>query len=565
MIKYMINKYRKQVAILMTLVLLFSLTACSNKDTDKEVIETIKPKIQVMTVSKQSETVMMEITGTIKPLKSVVIKALTGGTVTNILAEQGDELLIGQSLAYLFDARTETNYSSALNSYNTALNSYNSSLISAEETLTQAKLALEQAQESLQLAESTHTDTIESTTKSLNDTLNNSIISNEGYLNNVYNTLDFADGILGVDHQVIYSGLENVFSARNFSYKNQAKSSYQRLKNDYEEIYNQEINKNNIEEVLSETIMLLGDSKSLIDTILLGMYSTIISSDFNQTSLSTLTNSTISYQNTVSTNLSYANTTLQGIESIRLVNRGLLDQINSALRLSQIGLTSAETALANANQGKILAISGAENSLQSAQTNLDLVGISKSRQNIIAPFTGVISNKMVEIGDEVNAGQGLFEISVVNHVKIETSIPAENVSFLTLGDEVMINNIFPGTLSKINPIADPVSKKVTIEIGYNNSNLDLIPESFADVQIPLSKLAEQENIYIIPLKAVDLEQDTATVKIIEDNKIVNRIVEYLQIINDKIVISNGLEEGEQIAIENAKLLNEGTEVEISDY
>ncbi len=561
----MINKYRKQVAILMTLVLLFSLTACSNKDTDKEVIETIKPKIQVMTVSKQSETVMMEITGTIKPLKSVVIKALTGGTVTNILAEQGDELLIGQSLAYLFDARTETNYSSALNSYNTALNSYNSSLISAEETLTQAKLALEQAQESLQLAESTHTDTIESTTKSLNDTLNNSIISNEGYLNNVYNTLDFADGILGVDHQVIYSGLENVFSARNFSYKNQAKSSYQRLKNDYEEIYNQEINKNNIEEVLSETIMLLGDSKSLIDTILLGMYSTIISSDFNQTSLSTLTNSTISYQNTVSTNLSYANTTLQGIESIRLVNRGLLDQINSALRLSQIGLTSAETALANANQGKILAISGAENSLQSAQTNLDLVGISKSRQNIIAPFTGVISNKMVEIGDEVNAGQGLFEISVVNHVKIETSIPAENVSFLTLGDEVMINNIFPGTLSKINPIADPVSKKVTIEIGYNNSNLDLIPESFADVQIPLSKLAEQENIYIIPLKAVDLEQDTATVKIIEDNKIVNRIVEYLQIINDKIVISNGLEEGEQIAIENAKLLNEGTEVEISDY
>jgi len=172
---------------------------------------------------------------------------------------------------------------------------------------------------------------------------------------------------------------------------------------------------------------------------------------------------------------------------------------------------------------------------------------------------------MVEIGDEVVAGQGLFEISVVNHIKIETSIPAENISFLSLGDEVMINGMFKGILSKINPIADSINKKVTIEIGYNNEGLDLIPESFAEVKIPLTKLSEKENIYIVPLKAVDLNQDKATVKIIEDNKIVNRIVEYSQIINDKIVINKGLEEGEQIAIENAKLLNEGTEIEITDY
>lgn len=561
----MIKKLNKPLTGLIILALLFSVSACSKKNGNEKIIKTVKPKIQVMTVSKQNEPVIMEITGTIKPMKSVVIKALTGGTVTNILAEQGDELLIGQSLAYLFDARTETSYSSALNSYHTAQNSYNSSLISAEETLNQAKLALEQTQESLNLAELTHSDTIESTTKSLNDTLNNSIINNQSYLNIVYNTLDFADGILGVDHQIIYNGLENVFSARNLSYKNQTKTSYQRLKSNYEKIYLKEINQDNIEEVLNETITLLEDSKSLIDTILLALYSTIISSDFNQTSLSTLITSTITYQSTIATNLSYANATLQGIENIRLINKSLLDQVDSALKLSQISLTSAETALANAQQGKILTINGAENSLQSAQTNLDLVGINKSRQNIIAPFTGVISNKMIEIGDEVNAGQGLFEISVVNHVKIETAIPAENVSFLSLGDEVMINDIFKGILSKINPIADPVSKKVTIEIGYNNSELDLIPESFADVQIPLSKLATQENIYIIPLKAVDLEQDTAIVKIIEDNQIVNRVVKYLQIINDQIVINDGLEEGEQIAIENAKLLSEGTEVEISDY
>ena len=561
----MIKKYQKQLAGLISLILLFSLSSCSNKKENEEVTETVKPRIQVMTVSKQSEPVMMEITGTIKPMKSVVIKALTSGTVINILAEQGDELMVGQSLAYLFDERTETSYSSALNSYNTAQNSYSSSLISAKETLRQAELGIEQARESLKLAESTHTDTIKKTTNLLNNTLNNSIISNKGYLNSVYNTLNFADGILGIDDQIIYTGLENVFSVKNSIYKNQSKNLYQKLKNDYEKVYLQNINKENIEEAFSETIILLEDSKSLIDTILLSLYSTITSSSFNQTSLSGLITSTITYQGTISGNLSTANVILQGIENVKLANKNLLDQANSNLKLSQIGLASAETALANAQQGKILTNGGAENSLQSAQTNLDLASINKSRQNIIAPFTGVISNKMVEIGDEVVAGQGLFEISVVNHIKIETSIPAENISFLSLGDEVMINGMFKGILSKINPIADSINKKVTIEIGYNNEGLDLIPESFAEVKIPLTKLSEKENIYIVPLKAVDLNQDKATVKIIEDNKIVNRIVEYSQIINDKIVINKGLEEGEQIAIENAKLLNEGTEIEITDY
>jgi multidrug efflux pump subunit AcrA (membrane-fusion protein) len=162
----MIKKYKKQLAVLISLILIISLGACSRKEDDQETIETVKPKVQVMTISKQSEPVMMKITGTIKPMKSVVIKALTSGTVTNVLAEQGDELMIGQSLAYLFDERTETSYSSALNSYNTAQNSYGGSLISAKETLRQAELGLEQTQESLNLAELSYENTVENTKKS---------------------------------------------------------------------------------------------------------------------------------------------------------------------------------------------------------------------------------------------------------------------------------------------------------------------------------------------------------------------------------------------------------------
>jgi RND family efflux transporter MFP subunit len=555
----------KKLTGLLALILLFSLSACSNKNKNGEIIKAIRPKIQVLIVSEQSEPVMMETTGTVKPLKSITIKALTEGRVTNIFAEQGDEVMINESLAYLFDEKTETNYFSALNSFNTAQNSYNSTLISAEETLRQAELGSEQAQESLKSAKQSYNNTMESTEKSLNDTLNNAVISNEGYLNSIYNTLDFSDGILGVDNQIIYDGLKNVFSVRNISYKNQSISLYRKLKSDYQKLNQKDIYSENIEEILAETILTLENSKKLIDTLLSSLYSTITSADFSQASLSSLITNTISYQGTTATNLSSANAILQGIENIKLSNKNQIEQVASALELAQINLTSAQTTLTNAQQGKVLTVNGAKNSLQSAQTNLDLIGINKSRQNILAPFNGVVSHKMIEVGDEVTMGQALFEISVVDYVKIETSLPAENISYLSLGDEIKINNGLIGTLSKINPLADPISKKVTIEITYDNSELDLIPESFVDITIPLIKLSSAENIYIVPLKAVDLEPEKALVKIIENNKIVNREIKYLQIINDKVIVYQGLEEGEQIAIENAKLLNEGTEVEIIDY
>jgi multidrug efflux pump subunit AcrA (membrane-fusion protein) len=331
----MFKKHRKQLIGL--IILIFSLTACSN-NRDEKIIKIIKPKIQVITISKQSEPVIMEVTGTVKPIKSVIIKALTSGTVTNILSKEGEKVFINQSLAYLFDEKTEIDYFTALNSYNIILNHYNN--------LSNTNAPLKQTQKNLELS----------------------------------------------------------------------------------------------------------------------------------------------------------------------------------------------------------------------RTNLDLIAINKSRQDIKTPFTGIISHKMIDVNDEVSVGQELFEIFSVNYSKIEISIPTEDAKYLSIGDEVIINNIFKGTLSKI----DLVNKKTILEIKYDNK-LDLIIGDSVKIKIPLNKLFTKENTYVIPLQSVDLEQNPAIVKIIEDNKIVDRKIEYLQIVNNQIIVNKGLEEGEQIAIENIKSLDKDTEIEVADY
>jgi len=329
----MLKRYKKQLTGLLALALLFSLNACTNKNETKKVIEASKPKVQVMTVSLQNKPISIKTNGTIKTLKSITIKALTKGTINNILVKSGDELPIHQSLAYLFNSKTETNYSTALNYYHWALNYYH--------------------------------------------------------------------------------------------------------------------------------------------------------------------------------------------------NNPELEQ--------------------------------AKNILESSRTNLDLVAVSKSKQDIKTPSAGIISNIMINVDDEVDVGEELFKMLIVDHSKIISSVNPNIIDYLQIDDEVIINDNLKGILKKINYL------KNEIEINFDNTKTKLNFKTIIKLQIPLSKLSQQKNNFIIPLKAIDLESDRAIIKIVEDNKIVDRKIEYLQIINDQIVISNGLEEGEQVVIENAKLLNAGTEVEIADY
>lgn len=559
------NKQMKKITPLLLILILLSTSACTNKNNNEVEQEISKPKVKVMSISKTNESILFETTGTVKPMKSVIVKSLTSGNVTDIRIEQGSKVASGQTLAYLFDENTETSYATALDSFNTAENSYNSTLISVEETLRQAQLAVDRAQESLNTTQMNHDDTLKNIINTMNDSLDNAIIANQSYLNSINNTLDFIDGTLGVDSDVIYDGLEGVFSAKNASTKNRAENQYRILKPKYEKIILVGVNKQNIKSQLNETISLLNNTKNLIDTALSGLYSTITSANFSQASLSTLIANTISYQNSLATTLAQAQPTYQGITSLEIINKMNSDQAKSSLRLAELNLESAKTSSANAQQNKILTIGGAEGSLQSAKMNFNLSSISKSRQNIQAPFTGVVSKKFVEIGDEVNPGEPLFEISVLNHVKVEVFIPIDHVEFLSLDDEVIINENIKGILSKIDPVADSISKKVKVEIGYDNQELSLIPESFVNIKIPLSKLSDRDDIYIIPLKAVDIDQETARVKLIEDNKIIIRDVEYLQIVNDKMIVKNGLNENDQMIIENGKLLNSGTEVEIESY
>ena len=122
---------------------------------------------------------------------------------------------------------------------------------------------------------------------------------------------------------------------------------------------------------------------------------------------------------------------------------------------------------------------------------------------ITAPIAGTITAKNIEIGREVSPGLKVAEVSQSGMLKIEIGLTAEEAARLTPGQEAFVavnGSEAEARVFKIYPAVDPVSRKVPVEILFDNRDKALVPGSFATVALPIAK-ANGKSLFI-PLKAV---------------------------------------------------------------
>jgi RND family efflux transporter MFP subunit len=170
----------------------------------------------------------------------------------------------------------------------------------------------------------------------------------------------------------------------------------------------------------------------------------------------------------------------------------------------------------------------------------------------------------VDEGQEVSPGQVLYEIANVDNVKIIAHISPFDVFDIKVGQEAMINNKYQGVVSSIVPSADPQTGKVKLEIMPSDDIKTLIPQTSVDVSIPTRKEA-RETSFFIPLKAVIVEQEGSFVFIVKDQEdgrgVAQKVmVETGEVQGTSIEVNKGLNNGDLVIIEGAKLVKDGEEV-----
>ena len=180
-----------------------------------------------------------------------------------------------------------------------------------------------------------------------------------------------------------------------------------------------------------------------------------------------------------------------------------------------------------------------------------------SYAKVTAPFDGVVTRKLADIGDLAMPGKPLLEIEAPTSLRFEADLPEAILDHVKLGAKMPVHlaKTVEGTVSEISPVADPVSRTFNVKLDLPPTE-GLRTGQFGRVSVPVSEV----KLLLVPQSAVLKRVQMELVFVAKDGKAALRLVKTGKLLEERIEILSGLEEGEPIIVSKTTQLTDGQPV-----
>lgn len=204
------------------------------------------------------------------------------------------------------------------------------------------------------------------------------------------------------------------------------------------------------------------------------------------------------------------------------------------------------------------------------KTNLEFM---EQNTLLLAPFPGIITGKYLEDGELYSGAPGatgksaVVTLMQINPVKIVVSISEQYFPQIKNGMRVdVVADVYPdrkfeGTVFRVHPVIDPMTRTFRTEIRIPNSGEVLRPGMFARTYIDMGS----QEALIVPANTVMLQEGTNEryLFVVEEGIAIRKTVTLGQRFDDRFEITNGgLAEGDCLVSDGQARLKSGQRVEI---
>jgi RND family efflux transporter MFP subunit len=209
----------------------------------------------------------------------------------------------------------------------------------------------------------------------------------------------------------------------------------------------------------------------------------------------------------------------------------------------------------------------AQAALEDANSRLATAEKAYRSTTVTSPFAGVVSERPVSPGDVVQPGTALFTVVDPSSMRLEASVPAEQLASIRIGVPVNFTvsgypgRQFVGRITRINPTADPTTRQVRIYVSIPNSGRALVGGLFANGRMSTATTMG----LVVPASAIDARGSFPIVMRVRQGK-----VEKVQVtvgLSDKtsetIEVLSGVQAGDTLLLGAAQGITPGTPVRIS--
>jgi membrane fusion protein (multidrug efflux system) len=198
------------------------------------------------------------------------------------------------------------------------------------------------------------------------------------------------------------------------------------------------------------------------------------------------------------------------------------------------------------------------------------IAVDDARRNLAytevrAPFAGVVTERLVNVGDYVTLNQPLFRIIDFDSIVARIYVPQKELPALAPGLAARVSAdavgsaTLAGTVDRISPVVDPGTGTVKVTVAIPRQQ-GLRPGLYVEVELVT---AVHEDALLLPKRAVVYDNDQLFVFRLGDERRVERIkVEQVLEDVDNIEPASGLGEGDQIVVAGQASLKDGALVRL---
>lgn len=181
-----------------------------------------------------------------------------------------------------------------------------------------------------------------------------------------------------------------------------------------------------------------------------------------------------------------------------------------------------------------------------------------SYTKIVAPFDGVVTRKLADVGDLATPGKTLVELEDPKVLQFEAAVPEAIVGKVALGAKLPVQIMSKereAVVSEIAPSADPGSRTFLVKLDLPSAP-DLRAGQFGRVEIPVS----ETNVLRAPASAVVQRGQMELVFVVRDGRARLRLVKTGKRFGNEIELLSGVSAGEEVVTENPASLVDGQAV-----
>ena len=194
------------------------------------------------------------------------------------------------------------------------------------------------------------------------------------------------------------------------------------------------------------------------------------------------------------------------------------------------------------------------------------------RHTLKAPFTGVISERLTEIGEWIDPGRAILTLVAVDDLRVDFRVPQEfytrinEKSGITVTLDALPKKEFNGTIETIVPVTDPSARTFLMHVRLGLDDIKITPGMSVHGLLRLN--TGMQGVVISRDALLRYPDGRVTVWVVSEKNQQSTVSEQQVKVghgfNGQVSILDGLQAGDVVVVEGNESLQEGQQVRILD-